>query len=270
MRDRVYLSKRFIFGASVIAITVIVALFAQKLAPHDPFQQSLIFGLEPPTHGHPMGRDLLGRDILSRLIFGARVSVGIGLTVITISLIIGTVTGCVAGISGGWMDLIFMRIVEVAQAFPGILLAIAIMAVLGPGFGNLVLALCLTGWTGFARLMRGQTLLLRESEFVLASVASGAGIFRLIFFHILPNCAGLLLVESAFGIASVILSEAGLSFLGLGVQPPAPSWGSMMNEGREFLLVAPHLTVFPGLCLFLLVLAVNLVADKLRDALSIR
>jgi ABC-type dipeptide/oligopeptide/nickel transport system permease subunit len=217
-----------------------------------------------------MGRDLLGRDILSRLIYGARVSMGVGLAVITISLIIGIISGCFAGILGGWVDMVFMRVVEMAQAFPGILLAIAIMAVLGPGLGNLLLALCLTGWSGFARLIRGQTLLLRESEFVLSSVASGAGTFRLIFIHILPNCAGLVLVEFAFGFASVILSEAGLGFLGLGIQPPSPSWGSMMNEGREFLLISPHMTVFPGLCIFLLVLAVNLVADNLRDAFSVK
>lgn len=262
------LSPGFLLGILILIATVLTALAASKLAPHDPYGQELIFGLEPPTASHPMGRDLLGRDVLSRLIHGSRTSLVIGFSVVTISLIIGVVIGAMSGTVGGRTDMIVMRLVDMAQAFPGLLLAISIMAVLGPGFGNLLFALCLTGWTGFARLMRGQTIMLREREFILAAVSSGAGKLRLIVYHYLPNSFGPLIVEAAFGVASVILAEAGLSFLGLGVQPPEPSWGSMVSEGRQFLLVAPHLTIFPGLCLMALVLAVNLVGDRLRDVLN--
>jgi peptide/nickel transport system permease protein len=268
MNMRKLFSPGFVIGILILAATAFAAVTAPIISPHNPYQQNLIYGLEPPTPAHTMGRDLLGRDILSRLIHGARTSMTIGFVVIGISLVIGTAVGAASGAFGGRADMVVMRVVEVAQAFPGLLLAIAIMAVLGPGFGNLLFALCLTGWTGFARLMRGQTLSLREREFVTAAISAGAGKARLIFYHYIPNSAGPLLVEAAFGTASVILSEAGLSFLGLGVQPPAPSWGSMLSEGRQFLLVAPHLTIFPGLCLFALVLAVNLVGDRLRDVLN--
>jgi ABC-type dipeptide/oligopeptide/nickel transport system permease subunit len=262
------ISPGFLLGVLILAATVCAAFMAETISPHDPYKQELIFGLESPTAAHPMGRDLLGRDVLSRLVHGSRISLTIGFAVVGISLIIGTVVGAASGAFGGWADMVMTRVVDMAQAFPGLLLAIAIMAVLGPGFGNLLFALCLTGWTGFARLMRGQTLALREREFVTAAISAGAGKGRLIFYHYLPNSLGPLIVEAAFAIASVILSEAGLSFLGLGVQPPEPSWGSMLNEGRPFLLVAPHLTIFPGLCLMALVLAVNLVGDRLRDVLN--
>jgi peptide/nickel transport system permease protein len=258
----------FLAGVILLTVAAVVAATAPIISPHDPTGQELVFGLEPPTRAHPMGRDLLGRDVLSRLIYGSRVSLAAGFLVVGISLATGAAVGAASAAFGGRVDMIVMRVVEMAQAFPGLLLAIAIMAVLGPGLGNLLFALCLTGWTGFARLARGQTLALREREFVTAAVAAGSGKTRLILFHYLPNSAGPLMVEAAFGVAYVILAEAGLSFLGLGVQPPEPSWGSMLNEGRPFLLVAPHLTIFPGMCLMALVLAVNLVGDRLRDVFN--
>ena len=257
-------------GLFLLAFFGAVAAAAPLIAPYSPYAQDLLRGLDPPSPAHPMGLDLLGRDVLSRVIHGARVSFAAGFVVISVSGLIGVLIGGTAAVRGGRADMLLMRIVDVAQAFPGILLAIAVMAVLGPGFGNLLIALCLTGWAGFARLARGQMLSLREREYVRAAVAAGAGNWRIVTRHLLPNAAAPLLVEAAFGMASVIVAEAGLSFLGLGVQPPAPSWGSMLNEGRAFLLIAPRLTVFPGLCLMLLALAVTLVGDALRDRLDVK
>ncbi|MBI3793657.1 MAG: ABC transporter permease [Nitrospinae bacterium] len=265
MRGRKIFSFGMAIGVAVIFLAVLTALLASRVAPHDPYQQELIFGLEPPSAGHPMGRDLLGRDVLSRIIHGTRTSLIVGVVVVGISLIAGALVGAVSGAFGGWVDLAVMRVTDVALAFPGLLLAVGVMAALGPGFGNLLFALCLTGWASYARLARGQIIALREREFVTAAISAGAGKTRLIFFHYLPNSAGPLLVEATFGMAGVIIAEAGLSFLGLGIQPPEPSWGSMLNEGRAFLLVAPHLTIFPGLCLMSLALAVNLVGDRLRE-----
>ncbi|MBI5177929.1 MAG: ABC transporter permease [Nitrospinae bacterium] len=252
-------------GLAILGLMALMAVAAPVFAPYSPYAQDLLYALEPPSAGHPMGRDLLGRDVLSRVVYGTRISFTVGFIVIGMNALIGVAAGCAAGAYGGRADFFLMRVTEMAQAFPGLLLAIAIMAALGPGFGNLLLALCLTGWTGFARLARAQVLSLREREFVAAALACGAGKGRLIFMHYLPNAAAPLLVEAAFGLAAVIVAEAGLSFLGLGVQPPEASWGAMINEGRGFLLFAPHLAVFPGLCLFLLVLAVTLVGEELRD-----
>jgi len=249
----------------LLASFAVVCLFAPVIAPHDPYGQELLFGLEGPSAGHPMGRDLLGRDILSRVVYGTRVSFSVGFLVVGVSALVGMAVGGIAGAYGGRTEMVLMRVTEMAQAFPGLLLAISIMAVLGPGFGNLLLALCLTGWTGYARLMRGQVLSLREREFVEAARACGAGNGRLILCHYLPNAAGPLLVEATFGLAGVIVAEAGLSFLGLGVQPPYASWGAMISEGKGFLLIAPHLTLFPGLCLFVLVLAVTLAGEGLKE-----
>jgi peptide/nickel transport system permease protein len=255
-------------GLTVIGLFSAMALFAPWIAPYDPFRQELLFGLSLPDSGHLLGRDLLGRDIFSRIVYGSRVSLMVGFIAITISATVGIFVGSIAGAIGGKVDEAIMRLIDIVLAFPGILLAISIMAVLGPGLGNVIVALCLTGWVGFARIVRGQILSLREREFVIAADAAGAGIWRLIFLHYLPNAAAPLIIEAAFGMAAVIVAEAGLSFLGLGIQPPAPSWGSMLSEGRAFLLIAPHLTMFPGLCLMLLVLAINLTGDGLRDLLD--
>lgn len=256
--------KSFYFGAVLLAIFALMALLAPWIAPYDPFEQELLFGLGTPDASHWMGRDQLGRDLLSRVVYGSRVSLMVGFFTITVSGVVGIIMGGLAGARGGWVDTLIMRVIDIVLAFPGILLAISIMSLLGPGLPNVVLALCLTGWVSFARITRGQILSLREREYVLAATAVGAGEGRLILHHYLPNSAGPLLIEAAFGMAGVIIAEAGLSFLGLGVQPPAPSWGAMLNEGRSFLLIAPHLTAFPGFCLALLVLAINLTADGLQ------
>ncbi len=258
----------FKIGVSIIGFFASAALLAPLIAPFDPYSQELLYGLAGSDGSHLMGRDLLGRDILSRIVYGSRVSLFVGVITITVSAVIGVLIGGIAGSAGGRTDELIMRIIDILLAFPGILLAISIMAILGPGLSNVIFALCLTGWIGFARITRGQILSLREREYVVAANASGASTGRLIFKHYLPNSIAPLIIEFAFGMAAVIVAEAGLSFLGLGVQPPQPSWGAMLNEGRPFLLIAPHLTAFPGLCLMLLVLGINLAGDGLRDMLD--
>ncbi|GMT41724.1 MAG: diguanylate cyclase [bacterium] len=262
------MNKTFYFGAGALALFALMALLAPWIAPYDPYRQELLFGLNTPDAAHWMGRDQLGRDLLSRVIHGSSVSLVVGFLAISISASVGIIVGGLAGALGGKVDGVIMRFIDIVMAFPGILLAISIMSILGPGLSNVIFALCLTGWVGFARITRGQILSLREREYVIAASAAGAHEGRILLFHYLPNAAAPLLIEAAFGMAAVIVAEAGLSFLGLGIQPPAPSWGAMLNEGRPFLLIAPHLTAFPGLCLMLLVLAINLTADGLRDILD--
>ncbi|MGH7831024.1 MAG: ABC transporter permease, partial [Candidatus Binatia bacterium] len=208
------------------------------------------------------------RDIFSRILYGSRVSLLVGISTVAISLVIGLTVGSLSGYFGGWLDQLLMRLVDILMAFPGILLAIAFTSVLGPSLRHVILALCLIGWTGYARLVRGEILLLREKEFIHAARALGGNTGRIILFHMVPNLLPPLLIQATFGAAGAILAEGALSFLGLGAQPPTPSWGSMLNEGRQFLLVAPHLTTFPGLAIMLVVLALNLVGDGLGDRLD--
>jgi peptide/nickel transport system permease protein len=217
-----------------------------------------------------LGTDKLGRDILSRTIYGGRVSLLVGVTTVSLSLTIGLLLGSLSGYCGGWIDQLLMRLVDILMAFPGILLAIAFTAVLGPGLDHVILALCLIGWTGYARLVRAEILGLREREYVQAARALGCRPKRIIVRHLLPNLLPPLLIQATFGLAAAIVAEGSLSFLGLGVEPPTPSWGSMLNDGRQFLLVAPHLTTFPGLALMLTVLALNFVGDALQDRLNAR
>ena len=257
-------------GLALVAALTLAALGADWLAPADPTRQELTATLTPPGPGEWMGRDMLGRDILSRVLYGTRVSLTVGLVTATVSLILGTVVGALAGWIGGWIDDLAMRIVDVLLAFPGLLLAIALTAILGPSLRHVVLALCLIGWTGYARLARGEVLRLRERPFVEAARALGASGGRVFRRHLLPLIAAPLLVQATFGMAAAIVAEASLSFLGLGVQPPTPSWGAMLNEGRAFVLVAPHLTVFPGLAIMLTVLALNFLGEGLRDRLDVR
>jgi len=247
---------------------VLPALFAAALAPEDPFAMDLARSLAPPGPGGFLGRDELGADILSRLIYGARISLLVGLTSVAVSALIGIVMGLVAGYSGGWLDLLLMRAVDVFMAFPGLLLAIALVAVLGPGLSNVVLALSALGWTGFARLARGQVLALRDQEQVQAAQALGAGTARVLFLHILPNILGPVLVQTSFAVAAAILAEASLSFLGLGAPPGTPSWGAMLAEGKHVLLEAPHVSVTPGLAIAGVVLGFNLLGDSLGDWLD--
>ncbi len=257
-----------ISGAIVIVILALTALFAPFLAPHDPFVQNLEEGLNASSWKHLLGQDKLGRDILSRIIFGSRISILVGMVTVAISASFGIVVGSSSGFAGGLADEIVMRIMDILQAFPGILLAIAVMAVRGPGLNNVIIALCVFGWVGYARLVRAQTLSLREREYVLAALALGASNFRIIRKHLLPNLMAPVIVQATFGMATAILAEAGLSFLGLGTQPPQPSWGSMLSEGRQFLLIAPHFTTFPGIAIMLVTLGFNFLGDGLRDRLD--
>ncbi|MEE9145164.1 MAG: nickel transporter permease [Candidatus Binatia bacterium] len=264
MENRLLLSS----GIVILLLLVTAAILAPVMAPHSPTQQNLEKDLLSFSKEHLLGTDKLGRDILSRTLYGARISLLVGISTVTISLVIGLLVGSLSGYLGGWVDQLLMRLVDVLMAFPGILLAIAFTAVLGPGLTHVIWALCLIGWTSYARLVRGEILALREKEFIQAAHALGGSLFRIILLHMLPNLIAPLLIQATFGMAAAIIAEGSLSFLGLGVQPPTPSWGSMLNEGRQFILVAPHLTTYPGLAIMVTVLGLNLVGDGLRDFLE--
>jgi len=255
-------------GAAIVLIAVLAALTAPWVVPYDPAGQELSLRLERPSVHHPFGLDELGRDIFSRVLAGARISLLVGITVVGISTLVGVFLGAVAGYFGGWVDDVISRGVDVLLAFPGILLAIALVAVLGPSLTNVVLALSVIGWVGYARLVRGQVLRAREFEFVQAARALGASTSRILIRHIIPTTLPAVMVQATLGMAGAILAEAALSFLGLGVQPPTPSWGTMLNGGRLHLLDAPHLTIFPGAAIAALVLGFNFLGDGLRDALD--
>lgn len=254
-------------GCLLLALLVGTAIFAPALAPHNPNRQNLGNDLRVFTAEHPLGTDKLGRDILSRTIFGSRISLVVGVSTVAISVSIGLFIGCLSGYFGGWLDQMLMRAVDILLAFPGILLAIAFTALLGPGLDHVILALCLIGWTGYARLVRGEILSLKEQDYVQAAHAIGGSPARVIIMHLLPNLLPPLLIQATFGLAAAITAEGSLSFLGLGVEPPTASWGSMLNEGRQFLLVAPHLTTYPGLAIMLTVLSLNLLGDALQNRL---
>ena len=260
----------FYAGAAILLLLAAAALFAPALAPYNPFGQNLDQDLIARSPEHWLGTDKLGRDILSRIIYGGRISLLVGITTVALSLAIGVVIGSLSGYFGGWIDQMLMRLVDILMAFPGILLAIAFTAVLGPGLDHIILALCLIGWTGYARLVRGEILSLRERDFIQAARSLGCRPKRIILRHLLPNLLPPLLIQSTFGLAAAIVAEGSLSFLGLGVEPPTPSWGAMLNDGRQFLLVAPHLTTYPGLGLMITVLALNLIGDALQDRLDRR
>jgi peptide/nickel transport system permease protein len=257
-------------GLTLVTLTVAAALLAPWIAPHDPAAQTLALRLEGPSAAHVLGLDELGRDVWSRLLAGARISLLVGLVVVGVSASVGLLVGAVAGYVGGALDEAISRVIDILLAFPGILLAIALVAVLGPSLANVVLALSAIGWVGYARLVRGQVLKARELEFVQAARALGAGPARLLARHLIPTAIPALVVQATLGMAGAILSEAALSFLGLGVQPPTPSWGTMINGGRVHLIDAPHLTVFPGIAIALLVLGFNFLGDGLRDRLDPR
>jgi peptide/nickel transport system permease protein len=258
-------------GVVLVVVFVIFALFAPWIAPQDPAAIHLPARLDSSSQAHWFGTDELGRDILSRVIYGARISMLVGSCVVLTSLTLGLIVGSVAGYYGGTIDRFFNLIVMNAfLSFPGILIAIAFVAFRGPGIFNLVVALSLSGWVGYARLVRGQVLAAREREFVEAARALGAGDLRIILRHILPNIIQPVIVQAAIGMAGAILAEATMSFLGLGVPPPTASWGAMLNDGRAHLFDAPHLVVFPALAVMLAVLSFNFIGDALRDYLDPR
>ena len=258
-------------GVVLVVVFVVFAVFAPWIAPQDPASINLPIRLSTPSHSHWFGTDELGRDILSRTIYGARISMFVGGCVVLISLALGLIIGSIAGYYGGKIDrFVNVVVMNAFLSFPGILLAIAFVAFRGPGVFNLVLALSLGGWVGYARLVRGQVLAAREREFVEAARALGASDLRIITRHILPNIIQPVIVQAAIGMAGAILAEATMSFLGLGVPPPTASWGTMLNDARAHLFDAPHLVLFPALAVMLAVLSFNFIGDALRDYLDPR
>ncbi len=258
-------------GVVLVAIFVIFAVFASWIAPQDPAHIELPTRLSSPSTVHWFGTDELGRDILSRVIYGSRISMLVGSSVVAVSLTLGLIIGSIAGYYGGRLDrFVNVVVMNAFLSFPGILIAIAFVAFRGPGIFNLVLALSLGGWVGYARLVRAQVLAAREREFVEAARALGASDLRVVVHHILPNIIQPVVVQAAIGMAGAILAEATMSFLGLGVPPPTASWGAMLNDGRAHLFDAPHLVIFPALAVMLAVLSFNFIGDALRDYLDPR
>ena len=258
-------------GVLLLLLFVLCAVFAPVLAPHDPAQLDLNARLLPPSHAHFFGTDELGRDIFSRTIYGARISLTVAVSVVAISLAFGLMMGALAGFYGGWLDAVInIYVMNAFLALPGILLAIAFVAFLGPGLWNLIFALSIGGWVGYARLVRAQVMAVKEREFVEAARALGASDLRILLRHILPNIVQPLIVQAAIGMAGAVLAEATLSFLGLGIPPPAASWGSMLNDARSHLFESPHMIAFPAIAVMLCVLSFNFIGDALRDRMDPR
>jgi peptide/nickel transport system permease protein len=264
------LVKNFAFTSGLILtlLLIVTALAAPLLSQYDPFEQNTARRLEAPSREHLLGLDDLGRDVLARILYGARVSLRVGFSVVLLASVVGVTLGATAAYFGGWADTLIMRITDILLAFPGILLAIALVAVLGPSLNNVILALAVIGWVGYARLVRGQVLKVRELEYVTAAKALGARSPRVILLHVLPNVINPVIVMATLGLAGAILAEAALSFLGLGVQPPTPSWGAMLTAGRRYLGLANHLAIFPGAAIMLAVMGLNFLGDGLIDALD--
>lgn len=256
------------FGAAIVGLVSLLGILAPLLSPYDPLQISLTEELCQPGRHHLLGCDSNGTDILSILIHGARISIEVGFIVTFISVLVGLILGSLAGYFGGWRDTLLMRFLDVIFAFPGTILAIALASMLGPSKGNLILCLSLTSWAGYARLVRGEVRAIRNLEYVEAARALGLGNTRIFLFHLWPNIFSPLVVTATFGIAGTILAEAGLSFLGIGVPPGTPSWGSLLNFGRDVLLEAPHVSTFPGLAIMATVLGFHLLGEGLRRKLD--
>jgi peptide/nickel transport system permease protein len=260
-----------VVGIAIVFVLLVVSIFAPWIATHDVGATNLSIRYLPPSVEHFFGTDSTGRDIFSRVVFGARISLEVGIIVVSVSAVVGVFLGALAGYYGGWIDRVISGYVfNVFLAFPGLLLAIAMVAFLGAGLNKLIFALCIIGWVGYARLIRGQVLKVREYDFVQAARALGASDPRILLIHILPNAIQPLIVQASLGMAGAVLSEASLSFLGLGVPPPAPSWGVMIEEARDLstLQAAPHALIFPGVAIALTVLAFNFIGDGLREYLD--
>jgi peptide/nickel transport system permease protein len=266
---REFVRNRFaLVGACFIILIVAAGILAPVLAPYDPLKQSLMARLQPPSAEHWLGTDEIGRDELSRLLFGARTSLFIGFVGTAGGIVLGTLLGLFSGYLGGWTDTLSMRVVDVMYAFPGILLAILIVAIMGPGLTNLMIALTIWGTPTLSRIVRSVILSLKEQEFVQAAEAIGAPRSRIILRHLLPNTSAPIIVYATLGVAGSLLTAASLGFLGIGVQPPTSEWGAMLSTGRGYLREAPFLMIFPGLMIFLTVMSLNLIGDALRDALD--
>ena len=257
-----------LFGAAIVLLMLLLALFANLVAPYDPIEMKVTDALKAPSRAHLFGTDRFGRDVLSRTIYGSRIALGVALLSIAIAFAIGSLLGLLGGFLGGWLDLAIGRIMDILFSFPTLVLAIAIAAMLGPGLNNAVLAIAVVYAPLFCRIARGPVIAERAKEHVAAAIGLGAGSMRIILRHILPNVLAPLIVQVSVALAFAILIEASLSYLGLGTQPPDPSWGTMLNEGRTYLETAPWMSIFPGLAIMLAVLGFNLMGDGLRDVLD--
>jgi peptide/nickel transport system permease protein len=269
--SKVFFSRGLvIFGTIVIVLFLLTAIFAPQLAPYDPYQQDLGNGLAQPSKEHLLGTDTIGRDTLSRLIYGSQTAIMIGVVALIIAAAIGLTLGLIAGYFGGWVYMIIMRFIDALMAFPMILLALVVASLLGGGVQNVMIALGFSMLSGYARMMCGQVLSVKENDYVLAEHSIGAGNLRIMFRHVVPNCFPPLIVMMTMQIGMVILAEAGLSFLGIGIKPPTPTWGGMVSDGYKYVLLNPVLSFAPGLAIMLVVFAFNMVGDGLRDALDPR
>ncbi|HLW61118.1 MAG TPA: ABC transporter permease [bacterium] len=263
-------SRTGLVGLTIVAAAVACALLAPSLAPYNPTAASFAVVLRPPGHAHPFGTDQLGRDVLSRVIFGARIALLVGIATVIVAGWVGCTLGLLSGYFGGWGDAVIMRIADIQLSFPFILLALTINAIIGAGLRNIVLSLIIAGWPLYVRVVRGEVLALRGREYVLAAVATGAPVGRIIVRHILPNVMTPIIVISTLQVSQFIIAEATISFLGFGIQPPAAAWGTMVSDGRNYIFFAWWLAAFPGAALALTALGVNLTGDWLRDTLDPR
>ena len=263
-------NRAAIAGGIIVLLFVAIALLAPWIAPHPPNEGDLTKRLNPPGREHLLGTDPLGRDLLSRVIYGARISLQIQVAAVAIAMMIGTLLGMIGGYYGGKFDNLIMRLMDILLAFPGIFLAISIIAVLGPGLGNLMLAAGIYSIPQFARIVRGSVLTLKEKEFVEAARAVGENDFNILFRYLLPNSMAPIIIQTTLRMATVLLTASGLSFLGLGVQPPTAEWGAMLSNARAYLITAPHVATVPGLAIMLVVMGFNLFGDGLRDSLDPR
>jgi len=255
-------------GAAFIIFIAFMGVFANIVSTHDPYKQSLRKRMKPPTAEHWLGTDELGRDFYSRLVYGARVSLFVGIVGTAAGVVSGTIVGLISGFFGGWVDTIVMRVIDIMYSFPGIVLAILLVSVLGPSLLNLIIVLAIFAIPTLARIVRGNVLSLKEQDYAEAARALGAGRLRIMFYHLLPNTLAPIIVYATLAVAGSILTTAGLGFLGLGVQPPQAEWGNILSNGRQYLRKAPLLMIFPGALIFLTVMSINLIGDALRDALD--
>lgn len=261
-------NKAAVLGMIIFVIEVVLAILAPIIAPYDYTQMDMLNCFATPSLAHPFGCDDMGRDIFSRVLIGARYSISSGVLAVAIALIIGMAIGAVAGFFGGWVDNIVMRLLDIIQAIPGMVMMIVISAVLGPGFVNTIIAMAFGSIPGMARMLRAQMLKVRENEYIEAATSINCSRMRIVMSHLLPNCLSPMIVQATMGVAQTITLCAGLSFIGLGVQPPTPEWGAMLAAARQFMRQAPHLVIFPGVAIAITVLALNLMGDGLRDALD--
>ena len=261
-------NKMAVVGLVILVIEIILAILAPVIAPYDYTQMDILNMFAPPSAQHIFGCDDLGRDIFSRILIGARYSLSCGILATLIGVVIGMAIGAVAGFFGGKVDNIVMRILDIIQAIPGMVMMIVMSAVLGPGFVNTIFAMAFGTIPGMARMLRAQMLKVRENEYIEASVSINCSKFRIIMDHLIPNCMSPMIVQATMGVAQTITTASGLSFIGLGVQPPIPEWGAMLSGARQFIRQAPHLVIFPGLAIAVTVLALNMMGDGLRDALD--